>query len=135
MDMSCYGELLSLEYSTVLNCGLLPHYFVINIYNYKMSSYQSLYDQVVAVATTYSLSSLLNGFDASLINILLKNHLDKIQLCSSYDVTMQLINHTLSAHMKVPIKIDAFITVERDRQTLYDIFKEWRIKLLQEAAV
>ena len=99
------------------------------------ASYQNLFDEVVKVAKSYSMADFLNGFTPELVNILLTNHIGKIEKADSYESTIQLISESLSTHIGVQMKVENFITKEQDRQTLYDIFKTWRIKLLAEENV
>lgn len=95
-------------------------------------SYQSLFDEILVVVESYSLSTLLNGLDASLVNILLTRHMAKIELCLDYSTSIQMVNHALSAHVGINIQVDTFITDEKDRRKLYDLFQEWRQRLLAE---
>ncbi len=96
-------------------------------------SYQSLFNQIVAVVDNYSLGTMLSGFDASLVNILLTNHMAKIELCTDYNKSIAMVNHAISAHVGMSLQIDAFITEEIDRRKLYGLFQEWRHQLLADA--
>lgn len=95
-------------------------------------SYQLLFDEMLKVINNYSLGTLLIGFDASLVNILLNNHLAKIELCTDYSTSIAMATHAISAHVGMHLQIDAFITEEKDRKQLYDLFQEWRHRLLAD---
>lgn len=95
-------------------------------------SYQLLFDEILLVANSYSLGTMMNGLDASLVNILLTNHWAKIELCSDYNTSIAMVNHAISAHVRMNLHIDTFITEEKDRRKLYDLFQEWRKRLLAD---
>lgn len=97
-----------------------------------MPSYDALLSEAIAIANEYSLSSFLTGFDASLINILLANHIDILQDCIDYTSTMLAITRAISAHIGMNVNIDTFITLSTDRIRLYEIFTQWRTQLLDE---
>lgn len=92
-------------------------------------SYQLLFNEILMVVNNYSLGALLNGLDASLVNILLANHWAKIELCTDYETSMTMANHAVSAHVGLSLHIDTFITEEKDRRKLYDLFQKWRQRM------
>lgn len=95
-------------------------------------SYQSLFNQIVAIVDSYSFGTMLNGLDPSLVNILLTNHIAKIELCTDYSTSIAMINHAISAHVGMSLHIDTFITEDKDRRKLYDLFQEWRQHLIAD---
>lgn len=95
-------------------------------------SYQVLFQEIRKVIDCYSLGTLLDGFDPSLVNILLTNHWAKIQLCTDYNTSIAMANHAISAHVRMNIHIKSFITDEKDRRKLYDLFQKWRHQLIAE---
>jgi len=99
------------------------------------SNYQSLLDEITKVASNYSLGTFLNGFNPSLVNLLLNNHLDKLKAASSYEATIKLINDTISSQFGMAMVISDFITSEADRKKLYELCAAWRLQFLAEIPV
>lgn len=96
-----------------------------------MTSYQQLFDSVHAIAKSYSMAELMDGFTPELINILLNNHITKIQQATTYEITLKLLSDAVSSHLGVQMSVENFITKVQDRETLYALFQQWRHKLLQ----
>jgi hypothetical protein len=97
-----------------------------------MSVYYHLYEQLAKIADGYSLSSLIIGFNADLINVLLSNHIDKLRAASD-DITMlKMIEDGLSAHVGMKIQVSMFITKDNDRHRLFELLHEWRSAVLAE---
>ena len=104
-------------------------------------SYPELFEEMKKIANHYSLASMLEGFNAELINLHLTNHIDQLVAAHDYDTTEKMLNHAGTEYLKenTPFPMDFFIddwiTKELDRQLLYDYFKCWRAKLIAEEDV
>jgi hypothetical protein len=96
--------------------------------------YVHLFEEVMKIASSYSLCSLLNGFDSALVNILLRNHIAMIRAASDYTAAIDMIEDAVSQHIGFRVSISSFITAENDRHRLYEIFTHWRHALLEEGA-
>ncbi len=99
------------------------------------ATYQSMLDEIIQIASKYSLGAMLSGFNPDLVNLLLHNHLDKIKVASSYEETQKLINAAISSHLGVSMDISHFITAQTDREKLYELFAAWRLRLLAEVTI
>lgn len=97
--------------------------------------YQPLLDQITKIASNYSFGTMLNGFNPELINILLRNHLEKLKAASSYTATHKLINDAISSQFGMAMDLTNFITTATDRDQLYKLFAAWRLQLLAEVQV
>jgi hypothetical protein len=97
-----------------------------------MSVYYHLLEKITKIADGYSLKSLIIGYTADLVNILLRNHIEKLQAAKD-DVTMLgMIEDGLSAHVGMRIQVSSFITKEDDRRALFELLHEWRAAVLAE---
>ena len=96
-----------------------------------MTTYQQLFDSVLGIAKSYSMEQFMDGFTPELVNILLNNHITKIEQATTYEITLKLLSDAVSSHLGVQMSVENFITKVQDREILYDIFQQWRSKLLQ----
>ena len=95
-------------------------------------TYEQLFLVIRALAVDYGLDEYLEGYTAELINILLRNHIDKLRRADSYETTMQLIRDALSVYTSVTISVTDIIPSEDGRRQFYHFFRQWREQLLAE---
>ncbi len=100
-----------------------------------MSEYNDLLTEVKTIAAKYSMANMLKGFTPSLLNILLQNNIEKLKEAENYNTTLLLINDAIKSKFSAGAVLDDFITSEGDRERLYELFAQWRGKLLAELAI
>lgn len=99
------------------------------------TTYQSMLDEIIQITSKYSLGAIFTGFNPDLVNLLLRNHLDKIKIASSYEETQKLINAAISSQLGVSMDVSHLITAQADREKLYELFATWRVRLLAEITI
>jgi len=94
--------------------------------------YAPLLSAARVVAKKYGYDELMEGYDVSLVNILMCNHIQKVRDATSYEKALQLIEQTVAMLLGAKISVSEFISDENDRIELYRIFAQWRSILLGE---
>ena len=87
---------------------------------------------ITQIVTIYGMEEMLEGFTPDLINILLRNHIDKVKQAQDYNATLALSTAALSAHLGTSIDVADCIKNESDRKKLYQLMADWRVLLLAE---
>jgi hypothetical protein len=90
-----------------------------------------MFMEIQALAEKYSMLELMDGFNADLVNILLQNHIESIKRAVDYDTTLDLLSTAIASHIGISVDIEHFISCQKDRSKLYEIFTAWKSQLLR----
>lgn len=97
--------------------------------------YEPLLQEIQSITEKYGLGQMLKGFTPLLINVLIREHIQKVIAANSYESCLKLINDELVAKMGSGLDLSSFITAETDRRRLYQLCADWRVQLLAELGI
>lgn len=96
-----------------------------------MTSYDQLLEGAREVLKKYSMDKFLEGFTPELINALITPRMEKMREADSKEKCLQLLSESLSKAFGLGVTVDAWIKDKGDQDKLYEIYSDWRSKLLQ----
>lgn len=100
----------------------------------QSASYVKIFDEILVIAKSYYVAGFLVGFTPELLNLLFKNHIVSIRAAATYEQAITLANDALNKHLALgaSIKVESFVTDDRDKVKLYSLYSQWRELLLED---